>query len=142
MRPIDDTTHAYSRLCLNCAEHIVRRQRAPDTLERELTHLLEGHDILNRHQHPGTDQDLTGLGFVAKPSGDIGYRTDGSIVEVTKRRTSAQVDGLRLGRLCRSLITRGVQNLKGWSRAAVSKCELTIWNVGHEPRIACRCRFP
>jgi len=50
-------------------EYVVRRQRSPYRLERELTNRLDRHGILNRHQHPGADKDLTGLRFIAKPRG-------------------------------------------------------------------------
>ena len=39
---------------------------APDTLERELTHRLDRHGVLNRHQHAGTNEDLPWFGFIAQ----------------------------------------------------------------------------
>ena len=47
------------------SDHIVCRQRPPDPLERELTHRLDLHGILDLHEHPRTDQDLPWLGFIA-----------------------------------------------------------------------------
>ena len=74
-------------------EHVVRRHRSPDPLERELTNRLDRHGILNRHQHPGADKDLTGLGFVAKARGNIRHCPYRGIVE-----TSFETDGAERGR--------------------------------------------
>jgi hypothetical protein len=63
------------------AKHVVGRQRPPDPLQLELTDRLDLHGIFDLHQHSRTDEDLTGLGFVAKPRGDVGNRSDSSIVE-------------------------------------------------------------
>src|SRR5271155_1120302 len=76
--------------------HIVRRQRSPDALERELTHRLDGDSILDCQQHPWANQDLTRLGFVAKPRGDIGHRSDGGVVEA-----SLEADGAECGKAVR-----------------------------------------
>jgi hypothetical protein len=72
------------------AEHIVRRQRSPDTLQRKLTNRLNFHGILNSHQHTGTDQDLPRLGFVAERRGNIGRRPDCGIVEATLKTDGAR----------------------------------------------------
>ena len=72
------------RLALICGfgrKHVVSRQRTPDPLERELTHRLDCHGILDCHQYARTDEDLPWLGFVAKPRGHVGHRPDGGIIE-------------------------------------------------------------
>jgi hypothetical protein len=58
-----------ARLALNfgrCgAEYVVRHQRPPDPLQRELTHRLDLYDFFYLREHPRTDEDLPGLGFIA-----------------------------------------------------------------------------
>jgi hypothetical protein len=56
---------------LTIGHHIVRRQGPPDPLQLELAHGLDLHGILDLRQHPRADEDLTGLGLIAKPRGDI-----------------------------------------------------------------------
>jgi hypothetical protein len=71
------------------SEYVVSRQRTPDTLERKFANGLDCDSNLDRHQNARADKDLTGLGLIAKPRGDIGYRPDGSIIEaVWTLRTS------------------------------------------------------
>ena len=79
------------------ADHIVRRQRPPDPLQLELTDRLDLHCILNFHEHARTDENLTRLGFVAKPGGDVRYRADGGIVEA-----SFKADGAERGKAVRN----------------------------------------
>jgi hypothetical protein len=64
-RPAAAKKGHYSSSPRNSRNHIVRRQRSPYPLERELPDWLDCDGILDRHQHSGTDQDLTRLGFVA-----------------------------------------------------------------------------
>src|SRR5262249_15760124 len=45
------------------------------------SNLNSGHS--RPHQHSRADEDLTGLGFIAQPRGDVGYRADGGIVEAS-----------------------------------------------------------
>ena len=71
-------------------EHIVRRQRPPDPLQLELTDRLDLDDVLDLHQHPRTDEDLTRLGFIAKRRGDIRHCTDGGIVEASLEANGAE----------------------------------------------------
>ncbi len=72
------------------SKYVVCRQWTPDTLQHKLTHWLDLHCILNLRQHSGANQDLTGLGFVAKARGDVGYRPDGGIVEAPLEADGAQ----------------------------------------------------
>src|SRR6516165_9626408 len=72
---------------------IVGRHRAMNALERELTHRLDRHRILNLREHPRINQDLPGLCFVAEPRGNIGYRADGGIIEA-----SLETDGAERGK--------------------------------------------
>ena len=58
-------------------ENVVRRQRTPNPLECELTHRLSRYRILDRHENARTDQDLTGLSFVAKVH-DLHHRAEAS----------------------------------------------------------------
>ena len=58
--------------------------------------------ILDRHQDPRANQDLPGLGFVAKPRSDIGYRSDGGIVEASLKADSAERGKSVRNRQCRN----------------------------------------
>src|SRR5271169_1213517 len=71
-------------------ENIVRRQRTPNPLECELTHRLNRYRILDRHENARTDQDLTGLSFVAKTRGDVGDRANRGVVEAPFKSDSAE----------------------------------------------------
>ena len=62
-------------------DHVVRRQRSSDPLQLELTDWFDLHGVLDLHQHARADEDLPRLGLVAKARGDVGNRSDGSIVE-------------------------------------------------------------
>src|SRR5262249_34388265 len=46
--------------------------------------------IFNRHQDTRTNQDLPWLSFVAKPRRDIGYRSDGGVIETALKANGAQ----------------------------------------------------
>ena len=71
-------------------DHIVRRQRSPYPLERKLTHGLDVHGILDLHQHPRADEDLSWLGLIAEARGDIGHCADGGIVEASFKPDGAE----------------------------------------------------
>jgi hypothetical protein len=49
-----------------------------------------GHDVFDRHEGAGTDQDLAGLSFVAKPVGNIGDGADRDIVEASLKAYNAE----------------------------------------------------
>ena len=79
------------------SDHIVRRQGPPDPLQLELTNWLDLHGVLDLHQYPGTDENLSWLGFVAKPRGYIGHRPDSGIVE-----PALEADGAQRGKAVRN----------------------------------------
>jgi hypothetical protein len=56
---------------LDRRKHIVRRQRSPDALQLEFADRLNRNGVLDLHQHPSADEDLTRLGFIAEPRGDV-----------------------------------------------------------------------
>ena len=78
------------RLLRRGSDHIVRRQRPPDPLQLELAHRLDLHGVLDLHQHPRTDEDLSRLGLIAKARGDVGYRPDSGIVEASLEADCAE----------------------------------------------------
>ena len=61
--------------------HIVRRQRPPNSLQHKLTYRLDLHDILDLHQHSRANEDLPRLGLIAKTRGNIRYGPDGGVIE-------------------------------------------------------------
>src|SRR5215831_10045939 len=61
-----------TRVQTDLPDHIIRRQRPPDPLQLELADRLDLHGVLDLRQHASTNKDLSGLGFIAKPRGDIG----------------------------------------------------------------------
>src|SRR5262252_1239062 len=62
-------------------EHVICCQRTSNTLERKLAHRLDRDGVSDRRENARADEDLTGLGFVAKPRGYVGYRANCGIVE-------------------------------------------------------------
>jgi hypothetical protein len=72
-----------------CGNYVVRRQRPPNPLQLELTDWLDLHGVLDLRQHSRADEDLTRLGFIAQPRGDVGYRADSGVVEPTLVRGEA-----------------------------------------------------
>jgi hypothetical protein len=69
---------------------VVRRQRPPDPLQLELTDRLDLHGILDLHQHARANENLTGLGLVAKPRGDVRHRANGGVVEPSLEADGAE----------------------------------------------------
>src|SRR5580693_6812139 len=62
-------------------ENVIGGYGSPNTLELKLANGLDRDGILDRHQHTRADQNLTRLGFVTEPRGDIRHRPNGRIVE-------------------------------------------------------------
>ena len=62
-------------------ENIVGRYGSADALEFKLPNRLDCHSIFDRHQDTRANQNLTGLGFVAQPGCNVGYRPDRGIIE-------------------------------------------------------------
>src|SRR5262249_20221423 len=75
---------------LYSANHIVRQHRPPDPLQLELTDRLDLDGVLDLHQNSRTDQDLTRLGFVTEPRGDVRYGAYSGVVEA-----SLEADGTK-----------------------------------------------
>src|SRR5262249_9387069 len=71
-------------------QHIVSRHRTTDALERELADRFHRYGLLNRLPNARADQDLTGLGFIAKSGGDIGYCSDCGIIETALKSNRAE----------------------------------------------------
>src|SRR6516164_10293595 len=59
---------------------IVGGHRAANALERELTHEFDGDGFIDRQHDTGANQDLTWLGFIAKPGSDIRNRANRRII--------------------------------------------------------------
>ena len=78
---VHDSSGDPADLTANGANHIIRRQRSPDPLQLELADWLDLYGVLDFHQYPRTDENLSWLGFVAKPRGDVGNGADGGVVE-------------------------------------------------------------
>ena len=60
---------------------IVRRHRRPDPLQLELADWLDLHGVTDLCQYPRTNEDLSWLGLIAKPGGDVRNGPDGGIVK-------------------------------------------------------------
>src|SRR5215471_14537535 len=76
-------------ICSLTVEDVVSRQRAANALKCKIADRFNRYILLDCHQHTRANQDLPGLGFVAKPRGDVGYRPDGGIVEASLKTNSA-----------------------------------------------------
>src|SRR5262245_52018710 len=57
-------------ICSLTVEDVVSRQRAANALKCKIADRFNRYVILNSHQHAGANQNLPGLGFVAKPRCD------------------------------------------------------------------------
>jgi hypothetical protein len=68
-------------LCGFNGEHIVGHHGPPDALDRELAHSLNLHNILYRHQHPRTNQDLARRSLITEARGNIRDGPDSGVVE-------------------------------------------------------------
>src|SRR5262252_6954033 len=68
----------------------VRRHRTADALEVELTHEFDGDGFIDRQHDTGANQDLSWLGFVAKPGSDIRNRANRGVVEPSFEPNSAK----------------------------------------------------
>jgi hypothetical protein len=80
-------------ICRFRGQHILRRQRTPDTLERKLSHRFDRYGILDCHKYARTNQDLPWLRLIAKARRNIGYSANGGIVE-----TPLETDGAKGGK--------------------------------------------
>src|SRR5262249_44807485 len=71
-------------------KYIVGRQGATNPLKRKIANCFDVDGIFNRHQNTRTNQDLSGLGFVAKTRRDIGYRSDCGVIEASLKANCAE----------------------------------------------------
>src|SRR6516225_10703409 len=69
---------------------IVGGHRAANALERELTHEFDGDGFIDRQHDTGANQDLTWLGFIAKPGSDIRNRANRGVIEPSFESNSAK----------------------------------------------------
>ena len=102
---IHDSSGDPADLTANGANHIVRRQRSPDPLQLELADWLDLYGVLDFHQYPRTDENLSWLGFVAEPRGDVGNGADGGVVEaplITNRAKRGEAVAIRSRSQCRA----------------------------------------
>src|SRR6187399_28694 len=72
------------------SEHVVSRQRAANALECKIADRFNYYVLLDCHQDARANQNLPGLGFVAEPRCDVGYRSDGGIIETSLKTDSAE----------------------------------------------------
>src|SRR5215510_10628320 len=79
-----------SDFCRYGGENVVGRQGPTDAFGLKFANRFDAYGILHRHQDPRTNEDLPGLGFVAKPRRDIGYRSDGGVIETSLKTNGAE----------------------------------------------------
>ena len=91
------TLRSQSDFCRYGGKHVVGRQGSTDAFELKFANRFDAYCTLDRHQDPRTNEDLPGLGFVAKPRRNIGYRSDGGVIE-----TSLKADGAERGKTVRN----------------------------------------
>src|SRR5215831_8703161 len=60
-----------SRVQRTYSDHVMRRQWPSNPLQCELTDRLDRHGVLDCHQHPGADEDLSGLDLIAEPRSHV-----------------------------------------------------------------------
>src|SRR5262249_20094872 len=71
-------------------QDVVRHYRAANALERKLADRLDRYGLLDGLPNARANENLSWLGFFAKPGGDIGYRSDRGIVVATLKSNRAQ----------------------------------------------------
>ena len=91
------TLCSQSDFCRYGGKHVVGRQGSTDAFEFKFANRFDAYCTLDRHQDPRTNEDLPRLGFVAKPRCNIGYRSDGGVIE-----TSLKADGAERGKSVRN----------------------------------------
>ena len=67
-----------------------RPPRVDDAFELKFANRFDAYCIFNRHQDPRTNKDLPRLGFVTKPRRNIGYRSDGGVIETSFKANGAE----------------------------------------------------
>src|SRR5262245_54135781 len=77
-------------ICSLTVEDVVSRQRAANALKCKIADRFNRYILLHCHQNTGANENLPGLGFVAKPRSDVGYRSDGSIIEAPFKADGAE----------------------------------------------------
>src|SRR4029077_8553112 len=68
----------------------VSHYRAANTLQRKLADGLDRYRFLDGLPHSRADEDLTGLGFIAKPGRDIGHCPNRGIIEAAFKSDRAE----------------------------------------------------
>src|SRR5262245_57907825 len=84
------TSCSKSDFCRHGGKYVVSRHGTADALKRKIANWFDIYGIFNRHQDTRTDQDLPWLGFVAKPRRNIGYRSDGGVIETSFKTNGAE----------------------------------------------------
>src|SRR5215475_7179854 len=77
-------------ICSLTVEDVVSRQRAANALKCKIADWFNRYILLNRHQDTGTNQDLPGLGFVAKPRCDVGHGANRGIIKSAFKANRAE----------------------------------------------------
>src|SRR5262249_25697399 len=62
---------------------IVSHHRAANTLQHKLADGLDRYDLLDGLPNSRADEDLTGLSFIAKSRGHVGYCSDRRVIPAT-----------------------------------------------------------
>src|SRR5262245_44646975 len=84
------TSCSKSDFCRDGGKYIVGCHGATNALKRKIANWFDVYGIFNRHQDTRTNQDLSWLGFVAKPRRDIGYCSDGGVIETSLKANRAE----------------------------------------------------
>src|SRR5262252_3638722 len=72
------------------ANDIVSHHGAANPFERKLADRFNPHSLVNRQQNAWADENLTGLGFIAKSRGDVRHCPNRGIVEATLETDRAE----------------------------------------------------
>jgi hypothetical protein len=96
--PADLRGTSVSRTWGQGGDNIVGGDGSANALEFKLPNRLDNDGVFDRHQNTRANQNLTGLGFVAKPGCDIGHRPDGGIIEPSFEANGAE-RGISVGKM-------------------------------------------
>ena len=109
--PIADMEPFHPALtCGLSVEHVVSRQRAANALKCKIADLFNRYVLLDGHQDTRANQDLPGLGFVAKPGCNIGHCANRGIVKSAFKANRAE---------CGKSMPLLVVSRKAWSLSSI-----------------------
>ena len=112
------------RLESSGAEDVVRHHQAAEPLERKLTDGLDRDSLLDGLPNSRTDEDLTGLGFIAEARRHIGHCPNRRVIPAAlKTNCSQRGKAMRNADPEPKVVTKGVGDFNYWRGGRPSKAD-------------------